>query len=85
MTTLAIRRTKLVGKVVGKPGISFGRGVNCRLTVDVLNDAGDGYETYIIVITGRGKPWNIKSGAMISAIGILKGDTLWADSFWRGG
>jgi len=78
-----ISRTKLVGKVKGKPGISFGRGVNCRLTVEVPNDAGDGYETYVIVITKGTRPWRIKEGTEVCAVGVLKGDTLWVDSFWR--
>jgi hypothetical protein len=80
---LEIPRTKLVGMVKGKPGISFGRGVNCRITVDVPNDARNGYETYVIIITGRRKPWLIKEGAVVGAVGIIRGNTLWADSFWR--
>ena len=82
MNTLEIRKTKLVGKVVGKPGISFGRGVNCQITVEVSDGKGS-YETYIIIITGRRKPWLIKEGAMVSAVGVLRGDTLWCDSFWK--
>lgn len=82
MNTLEIPRTKLVGKVVGKPGISFGRGVNCQITVEVPDGKGS-YEIYVIVITRGYRPWSVKEGKEVGAIGILKGDTLWADSFWR--
>lgn len=74
---MEIPRTKLVGNVKGKPGISFGRGINCRLTVEIPNDAGGGYETYVIVITRGAKPWRIKEGARVGAVGVLKGNTLW--------
>lgn len=79
---MEIPRTKIVGRVVGKPGISIGRGISCRLNIEV--DDGEGsYETYELVIMRGSKPWTIREGTMVCATGILKGDTLWCDSFWR--
>lgn len=79
---MAIGRTKLVGKVIGKPSIMIGRGISCQLKVEVLNDEG-GYDLYDIVISRGSKPWRIKEGTEVGAVGILKGNTLWADSFWQ--
>ncbi len=80
---MEIPRTKIIGKVVGKPGISFGRGVNCRITVEVPSDTGPGREIYDILITIGTRPWRVKEGARVGAVGVLKGNTLWCDSFWK--
>lgn len=74
--------TRLVGRVKGKPGISFRWGISCRLKVEVPSYAGDGVETYVVVVRGKGKPWRVKEGDEVGAEGILKGNILWADSFW---
>jgi len=75
-------RIKLVGVVKGKPNIIIGKGIGYQLKVEVLNDEGS-YDTYDIFITRGSKPWRIKEGTKVGAVGILKGKTLWVDSFWR--
>ena len=72
-------RIKVVGIVVKKPSIVIGRGVGCKLRVEVLNDI-EAKFCDIIVTKGR-KPWKVELGAKVVAVGILIGNIWWADYF----
>jgi len=74
-------RIKVVGIVVKKPSIVIGRGVGCKLRVEVLNDI-EAKFCDIIVTKGR-KPWKVRVGDMVEAVGTLRGDELLADAFWK--
>ena len=71
----------IVSKVVEEPRVSIGKGVNCLVSVEVQGDAGAGYETYDVIISRGSKPWQVAVGTKACAVGVLKGDTLWADYF----
>jgi len=75
-------RIKLVGKVIAKPTLVIvPNGIGCKVPVEVRSDAKTGYDSYDIIVTKSRKPWNVKLGTKVIAVGILQGDTLWADYF----
>lgn len=80
MNRVKPNRVKIRGKVVGKASVVIGRSIGCKVRVEVLNDIGS-YDLYDIIVTKGRRPWKLKPGDAVTAIGILKDDTLWAD-FW---
>lgn len=77
---MAVTRTKLVGRVVREPSIIIGKGIACKVTIKVPNDTGTP-EVYDIIISRGYRPWRVEVGTKVCAIGVLRGDTLWADYF----
>lgn len=79
-TIEGLGRTKLIGEVIGKPSIAIGRGISCHFDIKVRNNEG-GYDTYEVIISKGRKPWKLKGGTEVCAVGILQGNRLWADWF----
>ena len=77
-----LERIKLVGKVTTKPTVAIvPNGIGCKVSVEVRSDAKTGYDSYDIIVTKSRKPWKLKVGTRVMGIGILQGNTLWADYF----
>lgn len=73
-------QVELVGKVVIEPKLIDGD--DCLIQVRWQGGFDGGYDFYDIIMRKR-KPWWIKPGVVVRAIGILKGRTLLADGCWK--